>query len=429
MKNSDKIYTQFLKKIECHKGKKTKKFPTIVSFETSSDRDKFASNHQDLEIGYTFSLIPSLSLLLTKSQIQSLTSDRLIKVIEEDQKLELSMLETLKFLDFFSFKKTFGEVTGKEVSIGIIDNGISKKMDTISKNVVESHVFSNGTSKQKEKDSIYTHGTIIANLICSNFKDKKHDYIGLAPDVDIVDLSISNFNGKYYFSNVLEVLDFIIEKKLKLDILLISFVSSKSSDGSDILSRACNLLSERNIIILCPAGNTGPEPYTIGSPGAARKVITVGALTKEEVVSNFSGRGPTLDERTKPDICLPGSNIQIPITKGKAALISGTCVSAGIAAGILALIKEYNSDLTYHEAIDLLRKSSVNLNFERNSQGYGTINISSIFKRLHGYPEKLISYDYLIKRSLVISIEFVAILIVIFYLASIFNFLRAIFGF
>ncbi|GAH44223.1 unnamed protein product, partial [marine sediment metagenome] len=223
-------------------------------------------------------------------------------------------------------------------------------------------------------------------------------------NVNYFDFNISNSSQEYKISDILNVYDKIVEENINIDILLISFVTKDSSDGKDILSLACNLLVDRNIIIICPAGNFGPNYYTIGSPGAAEKVITVGALTKKLTVPNFSGRGPTLDDRIKPDLCFHGSNVIVPFSESLRVRVSGTSVSASICVGLIALIKEFDPEITYNDLIDLLKKTSRDLNYEPKAQGLGTVKFSDLFKELDLYHEKLSSYNYLTKRSLVVNI-------------------------
>lgn len=64
------------------------------------------------------------------------------------------------------------------------------------------------------------------------------------------------------------------------------------------------------------AGNEGPQLRTIGSPGIDPLIITVGALNDvdttepgDDVVADFSSRGPTIDDLVKPDVLAPGTNI------------------------------------------------------------------------------------------------------------------------
>ncbi len=411
-----RIYPLFSKKIVSVKDNQFD-FNVIISFKNIANRDKFIAKHKDLRILKKFDLIPSIAVNLKKEHINEFDKEDLIQQIEEDQKLFLSMLEISEFLELDSYKNSQISFTGKNVGVGIIDDGINKHFPSISNIISKQFLFSNGkkTEVLKNKKREITHGTVMASLISNQFKNIDNNYIGIAPNVNYFDFNISDSNQEYKFSDILNVYDKIVEENINIDILLISFVTKDSSDGKDILSLACNLLVDRNIIIICPAGNFGPKHYTIGSPGAAEKVITVGALTKKLAISNFSGRGPTLDDRIKPDLCFHGSNVIVPFSESLRVKVSGTSVSASICVGLIALIKEFDPEITYNDLIGLLKKSSRDLNYEQKAQGLGIVKISDLFKELDLYHEKLFSYNYLTKRSLVLSIEFLIVLVILFY--------------
>ena len=352
-----------------------------------------------------------------KEEITNYEQEILIKHIEEDQRLFLSMLDVIEILELDDYKNSHISYTGKYVNVGIIDDGINKNIGSISKNFKGEEKINKIKNKEKE----ITHGTIIASIISNQFKDVYDNYIGIAPDVNLIDFNISNPYQEYFFSNVLDVLDKINKEKINIDILLISLSTKEPSDGKDILSLACNLLVDNGLIIVSPAGNFGPKSYTIGSPGAAQKVITIGALTKELTVPNFSGRGPTLDERSKPDLFLPGFNVIVPLSNQLRVRVIGTSVSASIGVGIVALIKEFNPKISYNEIIDLIKKSKLDLGYEQTAQGLGTVKISELFKKLDLFHEKLVPYNYLIKKSIKVTIEFLILVIIVF---SLFNFFR-----
>ncbi len=415
----EKIYPHFLKKNQNKEGNildREKELRVLISFEDISKRDNFLSKHTNLRILKTFDIIPSINLHLTFEQIKSLEKEELIKIIEEDQRLYLSILEVNEILDLSDYRTSQISYTGKNVKIGIIDNGINTTYDSISEIDIVKFNFVDDNINVIAKKTDISHGTTMASIIGNQYIDSYYSFLGIAPNAKLIDFNISISNNAYYFSNILEVFDLINSQTIEIDILLISFATLHPSDGNDILSLACNLLVDKGIIIVCPAGNFGPDSYSIGSPSAAKKVITVGSLTKNLDISNFSSRGPTLDERLKPDFCLPGSKIEVPLSNELGIRVSGTSVSAAFCVGIIALLKEFNPNASYNEILNLMQKASSDLSYDQNSQGYGIINIINIFKNLDLYQEKVLPYKYLIKRSFKFTIVFTLILILFYYI-------------
>ncbi len=85
----------------------------------------------------------------------------------------------------------------------------------------------------------------------------------------------------------------------------------------------------QELIYLFAAGNAGPGASTIGAPGSAKNVITVGAsenlrpfvepptsqcgptaASNPQNVVDFSSRGPAQGNRSKPEVLAPGTHIQ-----------------------------------------------------------------------------------------------------------------------
>ena len=415
--NSNKIYPFFLKLIENQKEdspKEKKEFRTIISFENISKRDKFISKNKTLKILKKFDIIPAFSAYLKKEQILKFDKDVLIKLIEEDQRLFLSLLEVNEILELDKYKKSQISYTGKNVKVGIVDNGINSSFQAIS-NVSRYQI-----KKTKRNPREITHGTLMASIIANQFKDRENDYIGIAPGVKFSDFDISSSTNDYYFSQILEVFDLINKEDIEIDVLLISLTTSDPSDGKDILSLACNLLVDHGIIIVSPAGNYGPDPQTIGSPSAASRVISFGAVTKELLIDQFSSKGPTIDDRLKPDFCLLGSNVKVPLTDDLVVKVTGTSVAAAIGVGLIALIKDFKPDLTYITLFEILKKSCKDLNLENFSQGHGMPLIVNIFKSANLFHEKILPYNIIVKKAIKLSVEFTILFFVLYFLFLIF---------
>jgi len=425
---SEKIYPLFKRKIErkpkelfLSKSDKEEVYRVIVSFKDIASREEFISKHHDLDILQKFDLVPSVCLNLTKEQIYKNQGDKLIKQIEEDQKLFLSILDINKIIELNEYRKSQYYFTGNNVTIGIIDNGINQNFDSIWDIMKETYFLSKAKNKNPKKKGEITHGSLMASIIGNQYLSYNDQIIGIAPNAKLIDFDVSDSSGDFYISKILEISDTIVRNALDIDILLISFTTLDPSDGKDILSIVCNDLVDKGVIIVSPSGNFGPESYTIGSPSAAEKVITIGTLTKEFSMAYYSGRGPTLDERIKPDFCLPGSKVNIPLSNNVRIDFSGTSVSAAIGVGIIALIKEYQPTISYEEILNLLRKYCSKLDFEENSQGFGTIKIRTLFKQLGLCQENVLTYNYLRKRALKFAIESISVFIIIFFVVYFYN--------
>ena len=74
-------------------------------------------------------------------------------------------------------------------------------------------------------------------------------------------------------------------------------------------------LWKSGIVIVCAAGNSGPEPMTISLLGALKDVITVGCNEggyfgkAKNLCEDHSGRGPSIYAMKKPDVVAPGTKI------------------------------------------------------------------------------------------------------------------------
>jgi len=412
---SEKIYHLLKTALDKKKkevSSKGKNYRVILSFEKISEREEFISNKKDLKIVNKFNLIPSISVKLNESQILEYSKDELVRQIEEDQQVFLSLLEINEIFELSRVKHSQISYTGKNITVGIIDDGVNYNFSSVS-NVSRHNVKGSATSKMNKH--AVSHGTVMASVIGNQIRDKENKVIGIAPDVNILDFEISKSTEEYYFSNILEIFDMIIQKNIQVDVLLISLITKHPSDGLDLLSLACDVISNKGITIVCPAGNSGPNANTIGSPGAAKSVFTFGVTTKDLQLADFSGRGPISDDRIKPDFCLPGIKIQVPLEGDFLIKTTGSSVAAAIGAGMVAIIKQFKPKATNQEIYDFLKNSCRSLNVDPYSQGNGMPNLVKILENLGAIHEEILPYDYLIKKSLKVSVEFIIVFILLFY--------------
>lgn len=179
-----------------------------------------------------------------------------------------------------------------------------------------------------------------------------------------------------------------------------------------------------------PMLKMGDNSYSINSPSSAPSVISVGATAYRRGFLNylgewkeynkgtdgrrtsFSGVGPTIDGRIKPDVMAPGQNIisayssyfiMNPKNAG-APLASdvrhfqyngrtyawnangGTSMSSPVVAGAIALWLQAYPRLTPQDCLEVFRKTctqyDTSLSYPNNWYGYGEINIYAGLKEV-----------------------------------------------
>lgn len=261
--------------------------------------------------------------------------------------------------------------TGKNITIAFLDTGICYIPDFQGR-ILYFKDFIN------DKRVIYDdngHGTHVAGIASSN-----GIYKGLAPESNIIALKVLNSSGQGNASDVIAGIQWIANNYKKYNIRIVNMsIGTSSPIKNDPLIEAVERLWDMGIVVVTAAGNNGPNPGTISSPGTSKKIITVGSSDDEKSNKIFSGRGPTKDCIIKPDILAPGSNIiSCKCTKGTYKKLSGTSMSTPIISGAIALLLEKEPNLRPDDVKYMLKLSSTQLNMPPNRQGWGLLNVEKL---------------------------------------------------
>ena len=144
------------------------------------------------------------------------------------------------------------------------------------------------------------------------------------------------------------------------------------------------------IVTIFAAGNEGPDPMTIRSPAdmafSPIHTFSVGAIDNNRVVAEFSSRGPSSCDNTqiKPEVVAPGVNIVSSFKGGGYFTMSGSSMAAPYIAGLVALMREYNPDVTVSQIKNALIHAADDLGIQGddNSYGYGLVDASKVLDYL-----------------------------------------------
>jgi subtilisin family serine protease len=118
-------------------------------------------------------------------------------------------------------------------------------------------------------------------------------------------------------------------------------------DGNTpIITRAADKAASKGMLVINGAGNDGtltaPLSPHVGAPCDGDSVLCVGSVTSTNQYSSFSSRGPTADNRIKPDVVARGSGTNLIMPNGMVGLTNGTSLSTPLITSLAACLLQAN---------------------------------------------------------------------------------------
>ncbi|HYJ86868.1 MAG TPA: S8 family serine peptidase [Pyrinomonadaceae bacterium] len=301
-------------------------------------------------------------------------------------------------------------VTGKNVSVAILDTGIDathrdlagrvtkniKLAETQSANVGFNYPIN--SEHLENTDNLYGHGTFVAGIVSGNGNLSGGKYSGVAPDARLVGLGAGDMTLLY----VLSGFDYLLANGRDLGVKVVncSFSANTMYDANDPVNVATRMLTEAGINVVFSAGNTGPGQHTLNPYAAAPWVVSVGATDIQGRLADFSSRGRFASTQFQPTLVAPGVDVVslrgsgVANVTGALGLVgadskrlssteipnyttaNGTSFSAPQVAGAIALMLEANPALTPAEVKGILQRSSTPLSpYYSYEVGTGMLNV------------------------------------------------------
>lgn len=152
------------------------------------------------------------------------------------------------------------------------------------------------------------------------------------------------------------------------------------------MSIGAEIAASRGMICLNSAGNEGDSwngECTLGIPGDAEHILTIGAVDDSGQRTWFSSVGPTYDGRIKPDIMSMGQGTYVASGDGSYYNGNGTSFSCPVMAGAVTCLRQAFPNLTVQEFCDALRQVGNRANNPDVYYGYGIPDFSAALEMLH----------------------------------------------
>ncbi|WMW25506.1 PGF-pre-PGF domain-containing protein [Methanolobus sediminis] len=281
------------------------------------------------------------------------------------------------------------------------------------------------------------HGTHVVGSVLGNGSMSGGQYKGIAPEASLVFQAVQNATDS---TNELSAIPGNLSILFQSAYNLTAKIHSNSWGDGDYGKYTTSsqqvddfIWNNPDMVIVFAAGNSGPSIYSISSPATAKNCITVGASESNRTgvkdflgysydsytdnideVATFSSRGPTVDNRIKPDVVAPGTCIistrsslatyeYINISQNtNYAYLSGTSMATPLVSGSIALIREYylTEEKLENVSAALLKATLINGAYDISqeteaqydySQGWGRVDVANSI--MVNYPEVIAYYD------------------------------------
>ena len=194
-----------------------------------------------------------------------------------------------------------------------------------------------------------------------------YDHPGMAPQAHLVGVKVLGADGSGSFAGVMAGMQWTIDTMHDYNTRIASMSLGArgaapiewSSSEDDSVNRQANEMIRAGITLYIAAGNDGVSA-TIGTPGSAEDVITVGALDKDTSIAVYSSQGPTEEGRVKPNIAYMGSSIMsVEYNSGdQYSAKSGTSMATPGAAGVGALMLQANPFLSPFDIRNIMQETA-----------------------------------------------------------------------
>ncbi|MFF8570964.1 S8 family serine peptidase [Streptomyces sp. NPDC015408] len=305
-----------------------------------------------------------------------------------------------------------------EIRKDVVVDGAGTKADFVNIGVIESE-----------------HGTHVAGLTAANglFGGRMD---GAAPGAKIVSSRACTWSGGCTNVALTEgMIDLVVNRGVDIVNMSIGGLPALNDGNNARAELYTRLIDDHGVQLVISAGNSGPGANTIGDPGLADKVISVGAsISRETWAANygsqvrtkyammpFSSRGPREDGGFTPTLTAPGAAVNTiqtwmpgaPVPEAGYALpagygmLQGTSMASPQAAGASALLlsaaKQARLDLTPAKLRTALTSTADHISgVQAYEEGAGLIHVPDAWRAIR---EGATAHEYTVQAPVDTAID------------------------
>ena len=251
---------------------------------TQQELNGIKEKYPDIQIRHLFQYaLKGFSAMGSKASLERLAKEipmTTMSVVNQYKTMDL--FQSGDNLDIIGAERVRGlfdsqnqRLTGKGIKIGVIDTGVDYQHEDLRRNYGGGRDLVEGDTdpmETKGTSGLGTfHGTHVAGVIAANGR-----MTGVAPEATIIAYRALGPGGMGTTEQVVAA----IEQAIKDQVDIINLSLGNNVNGPDLpLSVALDNAVDHGVVAVTSSGNSGPNIWTVGSPGTSSKAISVGAST------------------------------------------------------------------------------------------------------------------------------------------------------
>jgi subtilisin family serine protease len=158
-----------------------------------------------------------------------------------------------------------------------------------------------------------------------------------------------------------------------------SYTYSDMDGKTTRITKGAEIAFSKGIFLVNSAGNEGTSTWHyITAPSDGEHVLCVGAVAANKIIAPFSSRGPSADNRVKPDVTAMGMGTALIYADGTVGSGNGTSYSCPVMAGMIACLLQALPEKSNIEILNLVREISDRYDTPDNDYGYGIPDFSKL---------------------------------------------------
>lgn len=254
------------------------------------------------------------------------------------------------------------------------------------------HSFSwfDATAGESEPYDDNGHGTHTIGTMVGDEPDESNQ-IGVAPGAKFISVKAFSGSGRATDADLLAAAEWILaptdaDGNVRVD-LAPDVVNNSWGGGAGldewyrdmvIAWRAAGIFpvfSAGNTTLFNPGG-----PGSVATPANYPESFAVGATDKDDMIADFSLRGPSPYDEIKPDISAPGVGIRSSVPGSEYAGYSGTSMAGPAVSGVALLLSQVNASITVDDMEEVLKSTATARTDDEypespnHGYGYGIVN-------------------------------------------------------